>query len=226
MQVDTPWVQPVVSDLAAAPLDAHQFPRKGEQHLSVQSPPLITAVFFPSTRVEPIDMARSHRQPTPNRSKAGYTQSATTDEHRSTTTTDATHNQPLKRVVHPADRSSVLFFLQRISSLVLTLLVSLPCVILLTLLAPLCWLLRTFVQLICRRRCPVTPCSCSYLSAGDLFWFYNSNVASNREKNGETTKLNPSDVSPTAAAIFFLEGNVALVAGKRADGVPRSRNRE
>ncbi|CAF0889291.1 unnamed protein product [Adineta steineri] len=214
MQVDTRWVQPVVSDLASAPYDGNNYQHNIEQNLSVQSPPLsklqpplIATIFFPSPRVEPIDMARSHQQTTQNRSKTGYTQSATTDEQRHVTA-PYLENRPIKRVKHPADRSPIIFIVQRISSACLTIFISLPCVILLTLLLPICWFIRTLIRLACRHHCNVTPCACSYLSASDLFWFYNSNISSNREKNDETTKLNSQTISPTAAAIFFLEGTI------------------
>ncbi|UJR28336.1 hypothetical protein I4U23_009578 [Adineta vaga] len=213
MQVDTRWVQPVVSDLASVPFDGHQYQHKLEQNLSVRAPPLstlqpplITTIFFPSQRVEPLNMARSHRQTTENRNKTGYIQSATTDEQQQTTATFYMQNRPIKRVQHPADRSSIIVFLRRTSSVCLTLLISLPCVLFLIILLPICWLIQTFIRFICRHHCTVTPCTCSYLSASDLFWFYNSYISSNRNKNDETTKLNSPNNSPIAAAIFFLDG--------------------
>jgi hypothetical protein len=211
MQVDTRWAQPVVSDLASVPIDGNQYISNIEQQLSVNSPPLstlqpplVTTVFFPPQRVEPIDMARSHQQPIQNRNKTGYIQSATTDEQQATAPYMQT--RPIKRVQHPADRSALIFFLQRLTTLGFTLFISLPCVLLLTLVLPICWLIRIFLRLICRYRCTVTPCACSYLSASDLFWFYNSNTLTSRDKNDESTKLNSQIISPTAAAIFFLEG--------------------
>jgi hypothetical protein len=215
MQVETRWAQPVVSNLASVPYDGNHYQHNIEQHLSVHSPPLstiqpsliaTTTVFFPPQRVEPIDMARSHQQTTSNRSKTGYIQSATTDQQQ--TIPSYMQNQPIKRVQHPADRSSFIFLLQRLSRLCLTILLSLPCVIFLTLLLPICWLVRTFLRLTCRHHCTVTPCTCSYLSASDLFWFYNSNISTNRDKNDETIKLNSQSISPIAAAIFFLEGKI------------------
>ena len=212
--MDTTWVQPAVSDLASVPLESHQYKHKLEQTLSVKSPPLstlkaplITTILFPSQRVEPLDMARSHRQTTENRNKTGYTQSATTDEQHQTATSFI-RNRPIKRVKHPADRSSVLAFLQRLGRFCLTILVSLPCILLLTVLIPICWLVRTFLRLTCRYHCTVTPCTCSYLSASDLFWFYNSNH--NQDRRNPTAKFNSSTMSPLGAAVFFLEGKINL----------------
>jgi hypothetical protein len=209
MQVDTRWAQPAVSNLASLPYDGENYKPNIEQNLSVHSPPLSsiqppllpTTSFFSPQRVEPIGMARSHQQ---NRNKTGYIQSATTDQQQ--TIPSYMQNQPIKRVQHPADRSSIVFFFQHISTLCLTILISLPCVIFITLLFPICWLTRAFLRLICRHRCTVTPCACSYLSVSDLFWFYNSNISTNRDKNDETTKLNSQSISPIAAAIFYLEG--------------------
>ena len=218
--MDTKWVQPAVSDLASIPLEGHQYRHKLEQTLSVKSPPLSTlkasltaTILFPSKRVEPLDMARSHRQTTENRNKTGYTQSATTDEERQTTTSFV-RNRPIKRVKHPADRSSILTFLQRLLSVCVTLIVSLPCILFLTISIPICWFVRAFIRLTCRHHCIVTPCNCSYLTASDLFWFYNSNVSSSRDKSDETTKLNSLTSSPTAAAIFFLEGKILFVLNR------------
>jgi len=212
MEVDTRWVHRVVSDLASVPIIGNHYKHNIEQQLSVQSlplstlkPPLIPTILFPSQRVEPTDMARSHQQTTQCRNKTGYTQSATTDEQQATAL--YMQNRPIKRVQHPADHSSILFFFRRISTVCLTVLLSLPCVLFLTLLLPICWFIRTLIRLTCRHHCTVTPCACSYLSASDLFWFYNSNISTNRDKTNETTKLNSQIISSTAAAIFFLEGN-------------------
>jgi hypothetical protein len=211
--VDTRWTRTVVSDLASVPFDGNHFKRNIEQHLSVHSPPLstfqpplLTTVFFPPQRVEPIDMARTHQQTIQNRNKTGYTQSATTDEQQATAS--YMQNRPIKRIKHPADRSSIVFFFRRLSTLCFTIFISLPCVILITLILPICWLIRIFIRLTCRHQCTVTPCACSYLSASDLFWFYNSNISINQDKNDETTKLNCQTISPTAAAVFFLEGKI------------------
>ncbi len=204
--MDTRWAQPVVSNLASIPYD-------GEHSSILKVPVIITTppptVLFPPQRVEPIDMARSHQQTTTNRNKTGYIQSATMEQQQ--TIPSYMQNQPIKLIQHPADRSSIIFFFQRLSAFCLTLLISLPCVILLTLLLPICWLVRTFLRLTCRHHCPVTPCACSYLSASDLFWFYNSNRSTDRDKNDETTKFNAPTISPIAAAIFFLDGNLHLV---------------
>jgi len=217
MQVDTRWAQPVVSNLASVPYDGDHYNHNIEQNLSVHSPPVsilqpplttTTTAFFPPQRVEPIDMARSHQQTTQNRSKTGYIQSATTDQQQNVPS--YMQNQPIKRVQHPADRSSIILFFQRLSTFCLTIFISLPCVIFITLLLPICWLIRTFLRLTCRYHCTVTPCTCSYLSASDLFWFYNSNISTNPDKNGETTKFNHQTISPIAAAIFFLEGKIKI----------------
>jgi hypothetical protein len=204
-----------VSNLASVPYDEHSYKNTLEQNLSVHSPPLsttqptlltATSVFFPPQRVEPIDMARSNQHTAPNRNKAGYIQSATTEPQQAIPS--YMQNRPIKRVQHPADRSSFIFLLQRLSRLCLTIFVSLPCVTFLTLLLPLFWLVRIFLRLTCRHHCTVTPCTCSYLSASDLFWFYNSNISTNRDKNDEATKLNSQSISPIAAAIFSLEGKI------------------
>jgi hypothetical protein len=211
--VDTQWAQTAVSDLASVPLENNHPKRDIEslpqQQLSVHSPPLISVAtnsFFPPQRVEPIDMARSNQQTSSNRQKTGYTQSATTDEHQATA--PYMQNRPIQHVKHPADRSSFIFLLQHLSDMCFALFVSLPCVLLITLLVPICWLIRVFLRLTCRFQCTVTPCSCSYLSASDLFWFYNDQMASDREKTDEMTKISASSVAPTAAAIFFLEGHL------------------
>lgn len=209
--MDTRWAQPAVSNLASVPYDGDYYKPSFEQHLSVHSPPLTTiqtpsittTVFFPPQRVEPIDMARSN----PNRDKTGYIQSATTDPQQ--TIPSYLQNQPIKRLLHPADRSSFIAFIQRFSRFCLTIFLSLPCVILLSLLLPICWLVRAFLRLTCRYHCTVTPCTCSYLSASDLFWFYNSNT--HRDKSDRTTKLNSSSISPLAAAVFYLEGKKKII---------------
>ena len=215
MQVDIRWAQSAVSDLASAPLESnHQKPeieqqQQQQQQLSVHSPPLTSVaanVFFPPQRVEPIDMARSTQQTPANRQKTGYMQSATTDEQQATA--PYMQNRPIQHVKHPADRSSFIFLFQRLSVMCFALFVSLPCVLLITLLVPICWLIRALLRLTCRFQCPVSPCTCSYLSASDLFWFYNHQMASDREKNDETTKISASSAAPIAAAIFFLEGHL------------------
>ncbi|CAF0816091.1 unnamed protein product [Rotaria sp. Silwood1] len=219
MQVDTRWAQPVVSDLVSVPIDNNNNKNNIEQqHLSVLSlplstlqPQLTTTSFFPPQRVEPIDMARSQQPTTQYRTKTGYIQSATTDEQQTTLpiTTNFIQNQPIKRVQHPADRSSIVSIFQYISTIVFGILISFPCIILLTILLPICWLIRTFIRLICRHHCTVTPCACNYLSASDLFWFYNSNISTNQyNKNDETRKYNSQTISPIAAAVFFLEGTI------------------
>jgi hypothetical protein len=208
MQVDSRWAQPVVSDLASLPYDGNHQTHNIEQEISVVDirppPPLITTTFFPPQRVEPVDMPRVQQQ-TANRNKIGYIRSAITDEQQKNASLT-----PIKRVQHPADRSSFIFFLKRLSTLCFMLFISLPCVILITLILPVSWLIRTLIRFTCRYRCTVTPCTCSYLTASDLFWLLKSNTSLNRNKNDETTKLTAYTNAPIAAAIFFLEGNVIL----------------
>lgn len=218
MQVDTRWVQPAVSNLVSHPYDGDYHKQQLDQYLSVHSPPFTTSiqpslipttttVFFPPQRVEPLDMARTNQQNnTRTRDKTGYVQSATTDPQQ--TIPSYLQNQPIKRIQHPADRSSVLAFLQRLGRFCLTILVSLPCFLFLTVFIPICWLVRTFLRLTCRYHCTVTPCTCSYLSANDLFWFYNSNH--NQDKTNPTANFNSSTMSPLGAAVFFLEGKINL----------------
>lgn len=221
MQADNRWAQPVVSDLATVPIENNHSKRDSEQQLSVHSPPLsilpqatsstsaIPNILFPPQRVEPIEMARSHQQIPSNRHKTGYVQSVTTDEHPSTAS--YMQNRPITRVRHPTEHSSLLIFLGNLSKFSLALVISLPSVLVVSLLLPIFWFFRTIIRLICRYRCPVTPCSCSYLSATDLFWLYTEQRSSEHESNDETTKFSSSTGSPTAAAIFFLEGNFFLL---------------
>ena len=204
MDLDARWAEPVVSHLTSVPAENHHPKRDIEAQTPVYSPAIAVlpaAVLFPPQRVEPIDMARSHE---PNRQRIHYAQSATTDEHQANA--PYMQNGPIRRLTHPADRSSVMFFLQRLSAVCLTIFISIPCVLLTTLLVPLCWLVRTLLRLTCQHRCTVRPCTCSYLSATDLFWFYSSNLADHRAKDDETTKGHSPFSNPTAAAIFFLEG--------------------
>lgn len=219
MQADNRWAQPVVSDLATVPIENnHHSKRDPEQQLSVHSPPLSTlppvaapssaipSILFPPQRVEPIEMARSHQQMPSNRHKTGYVQSATTDEHP--LTASYMQNRPMTRVRHPTEHSSLLIFLTNLSKFTLALFISLPSILVISLILPIVWFARTIIRLICRYRCPVTPCSCSYLSATDLFWLYNEQQSSERESTDEATKIHSSAGSSTAAAIFFLEGKI------------------
>ena len=153
-------------------------------------------------------MPRAH-QASENRPRFGYTRSATTDEPPSTNSPRAAV-RPIARVKHPADRSSIVLAIKRISRIALALCLSLPCVILVTLILPFVWLLRTLMRLTCRYHCTVTPCTCSYLSASDLFWLYNSNLTSNGDKSDEPIQFDSHVIAPTAAAIFFLEGKRCL----------------
>jgi hypothetical protein len=197
MQVASRWAEPVVSDLASVPHDNNHIKQPTNRLSS-----LTTSSLFPAQRVEPVDMPRS--QPTQNRNKTGYFRSATTDEQ------EANHsymqNVPVKRVKHPTDQSSVMIFLKRLSKFCLALFLSIPCVILITLILPIFWLIRVFIRFTCRYHCTVTPCTCSYLSASDLFWLHNSKNRIDRNKNEEMTKLNSRTIAPIAAAIFFLDG--------------------
>lgn len=191
MQVPNRWAEPVLTD--------SNDENNTDQGISIPNNRLPTGNIFPPQRVEPVDMPRAQ---TPNRDKKGYTQSNTntTDDHPS--------HLPLKRVQHPTEQLAIIIFFKRLWKICLGLLVSLPCVIFLTLLLPISWLIRTFIRFTCRYHCTVTPCACSYLSASDLFWLYNSKKTTNRTKNEETTKLNHRTITPVAAAIFFLEGNL------------------
>ncbi|CAF4500734.1 unnamed protein product, partial [Rotaria magnacalcarata] len=70
-------------------------------------------------------MPRSQQTPTQNRTKTGYTQSATTDEQQ-TTVIYYKQNRPMKRVMHPADRSSIIAILQTMSTIIFTIFISFP----------------------------------------------------------------------------------------------------
>ncbi len=212
------WAEPVVSDLASFPYDGNyhtqqqiSIPVNRSSSLASIQPPLITSSVFPPQRVEPFDMPRlqqQQQQQIQNRNKTGYIRSATTDEQQ--TNNSYMQNIPIKRVKHPTEQSSIVIFLKRLSKFCFSLLISIPCIILITLILPISWLIRTFLRFICRYHCTVTPCTCSYLSASDLFWLYNSNKTINRNKTEETTKLNSRIIAPIAAAIFFLEGNIEI----------------
>lgn len=215
MQVDARWAQPVIADSVSASVDGYENKHNIEQRQSsakslppstIQPQLITTNSFFPPQRVEPIDMARSQQTTSQNRTKVGYTQPPTTDEPQQTTTYYK-QNRPIKRVKHPADRSSIITFFQYMSNVFCVIFVSFPCIILLTLLVPICWFVRGVIRLICRHSCPVTPCNCAYLSASDLFWFYNSNLSTNRTKiDVETNKYDFQTVPPIAASVFFLDG--------------------
>lgn len=224
MQVASRWAEPVVSDLVSVPYDGNhhtqqqQIPIPAKRSSSVpsiqqqqQQPSptiLITPNIFPPQRVEPVDMSRQQQQQqqTINRNKIGYSRSATTDEQQGTNTY-MQQSIPIKRVKHPTDQSSFILFLKRLSKFCFSLFISIPCVLFITLMLPISWLIRIFIRFTCRYHCTVTPCTCSYLSASDLFWLYNSKKTINRNKTDETTKLNSRIIAPIAAAIFFLEGN-------------------
>jgi hypothetical protein len=211
MQVDNRWAEPVVPKLASVPIEEDKMKDDSEQCVVVhssstpsQQTPVNTTVFFPPQRVEPIDMTRSCQQITVNQQKTDDTPSATTDEHPATAS--YMKNRPIQRVKHPADGSSLLSLLQSLSILCFILFVSLPFAVLTTILFPLFWLIRFFLRLTCRLQCTVTPCSCSYLSTNDLFWFYNDHLSSHPDKADNRAQTSMSTVSPTAGAIFFLEG--------------------
>ncbi|CAF4556727.1 unnamed protein product [Rotaria sp. Silwood1] len=215
MQVDSQWAESIVSNLASVPIDINYCINHIEQQISIAiihctSPSsllqslLIIKNLFPSQRVEPLDMPRPRK--TQNRKRIGYTRRVTTDEQQ--TTSFYMQNIPIKPVKHPTDQSSVVIFLKRLSKFCFGLFISIPCVVLITLILPISWLIRAFIRFTCRYHCTVTPCTCSYLSPSDLFWLYNSNISLNKNKNEETTKLNSQTIGPMAAAIFFLEGSV------------------
>ncbi|CAF1052790.1 unnamed protein product [Adineta steineri] len=224
MQVDSRWAEPAVADQGSVPFDVDHQPASSDNpisttttiithSLSVRSSPQpsLTAIpsLFPPQRVEPVDMPRPHQQQqqqTLNRDKTGYIQSTTNDEQQ--TTTSYLKKMPIKHVTHPADQSAFVILLRRLSKIGFIIFISIPCVIIVTLILPISLLLRTFIRLTCRYHCTVTPCTCSYLSSSDLFWLYNSNTSINRNKNEETTKLNSQTNAPVAAAIFFLDGTI------------------
>lgn len=139
--------------------------------------------------------------------KSDYNRSPTTDDEgipSKTVRTNIFH--PIKRVQHPADRSSILTFLERLAQICLTLLISIPSILILTVILPISSLIRMFIRLTCRYRCPVTPCTCSYLTGSDLFWLYNSNLTSFETKHDERRNLQNRPVTPIAAAVFYLDG--------------------
>lgn len=211
------WAEPVVPDLVSVPYDGNHHTQQQQQLSnlskrssslpSIEQSTLIASNIFPPQRVEPIDMSRLQQQ-TSNRNKTGYIRSATTDEQQGNNS--YMQNVPVKRVKHPTDQSSFVILLKRLSKFCFSLFISIPCVIFITLILPITWLIRIFSRFICRYHCTVTPCTCSYLSASDLFWLYNSTKTINRNKNEETTKLNSRTIAPIAAAIFFLEGNYEI----------------
>ncbi|CAF0753206.1 unnamed protein product [Didymodactylos carnosus] len=100
-------------------------------------------------------------------------------------------NAPIKHIQHPADRSSVITYLNKLLSYFLILFLSIPCILLLIIFLPISLLFRTLFRLICTYRCTNRPCSCQFLSSNDLFWFYET-------QNNQ----------PNAAAIFILEGSI------------------
>ena len=202
MDLASRWAEPVVPDLVSVPYDGDNT----ESQLTAPNNRPLTPNIFPPQRVEPVDMPRSQ---TVNRDKTGYTQSATIDDQQ--LNNSYMQNIPIKRVKHPTDQSTVMIFLKRLSKFCLTCFISIPCVILITLILPISWLIRTFIRFTCRYHCTVTPCTCSYLSASDLFWLYNSKKVINHNKNEETTKLNSRNIAPIAAAIFVLEGKYMIL---------------
>ena len=213
MRVDTRWAQPDVSGLASIPTDHHH---NSEQRLSGQSlssltlspPPVTTSIFFSSQRVEPINMARFHQLTQQYHNKTDHIQSITTDEQQMSIS--FIQNRSVKRIQHPTNRSLIIVSFQHMLTFCLSILISLPCVFVLTLLLPICWLIRQFTRFICRYHCTVTPCSCSYLSASDLFWLYNRHPSKNQDQTNETNKFNFQTISPIAAAVFFLDGKITI----------------
>ncbi|CAF3981541.1 unnamed protein product [Rotaria magnacalcarata] len=145
-------------------------------------------------------------QQTQDRKRTDCIRSGPSDELQINNT--CIQNISIKHVKHPTEQSSAVIFLKRLSKFCFGLFISIPCVILITLFLPISWLIRAFTRFTCRYHCTVTPCTCSYLSSSDLFWFYNSNISRIRNKDEETAKLNSQTSDPMAAAIFFLEGPV------------------
>ncbi|CAF1026434.1 unnamed protein product [Adineta ricciae] len=227
MQVGSRWAEPVVANQGSVPLDVNQQLSSNIDHqvstvpvhsLPVASalppPTLLTAGVFPPQRVEPVDMPRPQQQhQAQNRNRTGYVRPATADDQQGKLSYPRTI--PIRHVTHPADQSSFVVFLRRLSILSFLLFIATPCVIMVSLILPITLLLRAFIRLTCRYHCTITPCTCDYLSAGDLFWLYNSKTSINRNKNEETTKSNTQSNAPTAAAIFFLEGPVSENALKK-----------
>ena len=136
--------------------------------------------------------------------KSDYRRSPTTDDDGGTAAKAA--RMPIKRVQHPADRSSIFTFLERLAQISLTFLISIPSILLLTLLLPISALIRMFIRFTCRYRCPITPCTCTYLTGSDLFWLFNSNLTFFENKHDERRNLQSQPVTPIAAAVFYLEG--------------------
>ncbi|CAF4015964.1 unnamed protein product [Rotaria magnacalcarata] len=145
-------------------------------------------------------------QQTQDRKRTDCIRSGPSDELQINNT--CIQNISIKHVKHQTEQSSAVIFLKRLSKFCFGLFISIPCVILITLFLPISWLIRAFTRFTCRYHCTVTPCTCSYLSSSDLFWFYNSNISRIRNKDEETAKLNSQTSDPMAAAIFFLEGPV------------------
>lgn len=143
-----------------------------------------------------------------DRRKIVYSRSATNEETAESVPIRSTqrHANSLKRVQHPADRSSIVVVLQRGGKVFLTLLFSLPCLLMLTVILPICWLIRRTSRFICRYRCTMRPCSCTYLAGSDLFWLYNSKNLQYGTKDNERENLQSQTTSPMAAAIFSLDG--------------------
>ena len=202
MPVASGWADSVVSDLASIPQNTNHT----EPQVTILTNRPSGSSIFPPQRVEPVDMPRTQ---TSNLDKTGYIQSATTDDQQATNS--YLQHAPIKRVKHPTDQSTVVIFLKRLSKFCFSLFLSIPCVVLISLILPISWLIRTIIRFTCRYHCPVTPCTCSYLSANDLFWLYNSKNSINQNKNEETTKLNSRSYAPIAAAIFFLEGMIEYI---------------
>ncbi|CAF0746331.1 unnamed protein product [Didymodactylos carnosus] len=137
-------------------------------------------------RVEPTDMPRGRSPHRYNNKKSLPINDRTHAQYRA-----YLQNAPIKQVKHPADRSSFILFLNKISSFCFIVFLSIPCVLLLTIFLPISFLFRTLFRLVCTYRCTCRPCLCQFLSSNDLFWFY------------ETINNQPN-----AAAIFILEGSI------------------
>lgn len=207
MQVDNRWAESIVSDLVSISFNINHYLFNIKQQLPIAiirylSLSLLQSSCFPSKQIKSINMPRTQR--TQNRKRIGYFRSVPTDDSQTNNTCIQT--SPIKLVKHPTEQSSIGIFLKRLSKICFQLFISIPCVIFITLLLPISWVLRSFIRFTCRYHCTVTPCTCSYLSPSDLFWLYNSNLSKNRNKSEETAKLNSETIGPMAAAVFFLEG--------------------
>ena len=147
-----------------------------------------------------------------DRKKITYSRTTTIDDQNATNEPKISlFRSPLKRVQHPADRSSVVIYLQRLTHFCLMMIISFPSILFLSLILPILWLIRTLIRLTCRYHCTITPCSCSYLSGSDLFWLYNSKKVGRGRKEDEREDLDTSFSNSTTATIFSLDGKTLSI---------------